>query len=80
VQGAQSTCSACTAGDAGYLVTLVTDAFATYSRQRHEASLAAVAGYCRQRTTSQLLAELQQVAGRQGGPPEQAAGEGAPWP
>jgi ureidoacrylate peracid hydrolase len=60
--------------DAGYLVTLVSDACATYSRQRHEASLAAIAGYCRQRTTAELLAELLQVAGRQGAPPEQLAG------
>ena len=40
-------CAGCPAGDLGYLVTLVSDACATYSQQRHEASLAAVAGYCR---------------------------------
>lgn len=56
--------------DLGYLVTLVSDACATYSHQRHEASLAAVAGYCRQRTTAELLEELQQVAGRREAAPE----------
>jgi len=45
--------------DLGYLVTLVTDACATYSRQRHETSLSHIKGYCRQRTTAELLAELE---------------------
>jgi ureidoacrylate peracid hydrolase len=44
--------------DLGYLVTLVTDACATMSQERHEATLRAIKGYCRQRTTDQLLAEL----------------------
>ena len=44
--------------DLGYLVTLVTDACATYSQERHEGTLRAIKGYCRQRTTDQLLAEL----------------------
>jgi ureidoacrylate peracid hydrolase len=44
--------------DLGYLVTLVTDACATLSQERHEATLRAIRGYCRQRTTDQLLAEL----------------------
>jgi len=44
--------------DTGYLVTLVTDACATYSADRHAASLRAIAGYCRQVTTAELLAEL----------------------
>lgn len=44
--------------DAGFLVTLVTDACATYSQERHDASLRAVAGYCRQRTAAQVLGEL----------------------
>ena len=44
--------------DLGYLVTLVTDACATYSQERHDATLRAIKGYCRQRTTDQLLAEL----------------------
>lgn len=49
--------------DLGYLVTLVTDACATYSPQRQAASLAAVAGYCRQRTAAEVAAELAEAAG-----------------
>lgn len=45
--------------DLGYLVTLVTDACTTYSRQRHETSLDHIKGYCRQRTTAEFLAELE---------------------
>ena len=45
--------------DLGYLVTLVTDACATYSQQRHETSLGHIKGYCRQRTTAEFLAELE---------------------
>lgn len=44
--------------DLGYLVTLVTDACATYTEARHEASLGAISGYCRQVTTADLLEEL----------------------
>ena len=44
--------------DLGYLVTLVTDACATHSQERHENTLRAIRGYCRQRTTDQLLAEI----------------------
>jgi ureidoacrylate peracid hydrolase len=44
--------------DLGYLVTLVTDACATYSQERHDATLRAIKGYCRQRTTDELLAEI----------------------
>jgi ureidoacrylate peracid hydrolase len=44
--------------DLGYLVTLVTDACATHSQERHEATLRAIKGYCRQRTTDELLSEL----------------------
>jgi ureidoacrylate peracid hydrolase len=44
--------------DLGYLVTLVTDACATHSQERHDASLRAIKGYCRQRTTKQLMEEL----------------------
>lgn len=44
--------------DLGYLVTLVTDACTTHSQERHDSSLRAIRGYCRQRTTDQLLAEL----------------------
>lgn len=45
--------------DLGYLVTLVTDACTTHSRERHQSSLRAIRGYCRQRTTGQLLGEIQ---------------------
>lgn len=44
--------------DLGYLVTQVTDACLTYSEERHQNSLSAVKGYCRQITTEQLLSEL----------------------
>ena len=45
--------------DLGYLVTLVHDACATYSQERHDNALATIKGYCRQRTTEELLAELE---------------------
>jgi ureidoacrylate peracid hydrolase len=44
--------------DLGYLVTLVTDACTTASAARHEQSLNGIRGYCRQRTTDQLLTEI----------------------
>lgn len=44
--------------DDNFLVTLVTDACLTMSQERHENSIKAVAGYARQRTTEELLAEL----------------------
>lgn len=44
--------------DLGYLVTQVTDACLTYSQERHDYSLRAIKGYCRQVTTAELLAEL----------------------
>ncbi|NIA71656.1 cysteine hydrolase [Pelagibius litoralis] len=44
--------------DLGYLVTQVTDACTTFTQDRHDASLRAVKGYCRQVTTDALLAEL----------------------
>ncbi len=44
--------------DLGYLVTLVTDACATFSQSRHDNSLNAIAGYCRQITTAALLVEI----------------------
>lgn len=46
--------------DLGYLVTHVTDACLTYSQERHDNSLRAIKGYCRQMTTDQLIAELGQ--------------------
>jgi ureidoacrylate peracid hydrolase len=44
--------------DLGYLVTLVTDACATQSQERHDNTLRGIKGYCRQRTTEELLVEL----------------------
>jgi ureidoacrylate peracid hydrolase len=44
--------------DLGYLVTLVTDACATGSAERHANSLRAINGYCRQRTVDAFLAEI----------------------
>jgi ureidoacrylate peracid hydrolase len=44
--------------DLGYLVTVPTDACVTLSAQRHEWSLRNNAGYCRQCTTADLLAEI----------------------
>ena len=49
--------------DLGYLVTLVTDACATDSAERHEQSLIGIRGYCRQRTTPELLAEIAVLTG-----------------
>lgn len=45
--------------DLGYLVTQVTDACATFTEERQTASLAAIRGYCRQRTTAEMVAELE---------------------
>lgn len=44
--------------DLGYLVTVVSDACATYSAERHAHSLETIRGYCRQVTTEALLAEI----------------------
>jgi ureidoacrylate peracid hydrolase len=49
--------------DLGYLVTLVSDACATCSQQRHDNTLRAIKGYCRQRTTDEILAELRRTPG-----------------
>ena len=47
--------------DLGYLVTLVTDTCLTDSAERHEQSLIGIRGYCRQRTTGELLAEIEHL-------------------
>ena len=47
-----------TACDLGYLVTLITDASATYTQDRHDFTLQAIKGYCRQRTTDEFLREI----------------------
>ncbi len=44
--------------DLGYLVTLVTDACATQSEERHRSAIANNRGYCRQLLTDELVAEL----------------------
>jgi ureidoacrylate peracid hydrolase len=44
--------------DLGYLVTLVPDACATYSQERHDNTLRAIKGYCRQVSTDVLIAEI----------------------
>jgi ureidoacrylate peracid hydrolase len=46
--------------DLGYLVTLVPDACATMSEERHQSSLRAIKGYCRQVMTDALIAEIGQ--------------------
>ena len=47
--------------DLGYLVTLVPDACATYSQERHNNSLGTIKGYCRQMNTDALIAEIKGV-------------------
>ena len=49
--------------DRGFLMTLVDDACATYSEQRHREALVGFRGYCRVRTTDELLEELGQAQG-----------------
>ena len=49
------------AADLGYLVTQASDACLTHSAARQEASLRAVAGYCRQRTVRELVEELKEL-------------------
>ncbi len=52
--------------DKNYLVSLVADACATYTRERHDNSLKALKGYCRTVMTDQVVAELQ-IAQRKAG-------------
>jgi ureidoacrylate peracid hydrolase len=49
--------------DLGYLVTIATDACATHSRERHEWALRNNYGYARQRTTAELIAEIERLTG-----------------
>src|SRR5215475_12379294 len=44
--------------DMGFLVTLIDDACATITQKRHDATLRAIKGYCRQRKTEQVIAEI----------------------
>ena len=48
--------------DLGYLVTVPTDACVTLSADRHDWSLRNNRGYCRQRTTRELLDEIARLA------------------
>lgn len=49
------------AADRGYLVTLVEDACATYSAERHNACLNAIKGYCWITDTQTVLGRLQEM-------------------
>jgi ureidoacrylate peracid hydrolase len=49
--------------DCGYLVTTVTDACATLSQERHDWSLRLTKGYARQRTTAQMVDEIERLTG-----------------
>jgi ureidoacrylate peracid hydrolase len=50
--------------DLGYLVTVPTDAVVTQSQERHDWSLRNNRGYCRQRTTRELLEEIARLSGK----------------
>ena len=47
--------------DLGYLVTVPTDACVTLSAARQESSLRNTRGYCRQRTTQQVVEEIERL-------------------
>jgi ureidoacrylate peracid hydrolase len=49
--------------DLGYLVTCVTDACVTLTQDRHDWALRNNNGYCRQRTTDELVAEIEGLTG-----------------
>ena len=49
--------------DLGYLVTVPVDATVTLSAERHEWSLKNNRGYCRQRSTRELLEEIGRLTG-----------------
>jgi ureidoacrylate peracid hydrolase len=51
--------------DLGYLVTVPADACATLSQERHDWSLRNNRGYCRQVTTAELVAEIEELRGRE---------------
>lgn len=48
--------------DLGYRVTLITDACATYSEDRHKTAIDHIKGYCRRRTTDDFLQELDRLS------------------
>jgi ureidoacrylate peracid hydrolase len=47
--------------DLGYLVTAATDACATLTQERHDWAFRNNRGYCRQRTTDDVIAEIQRL-------------------
>ena len=49
-----------------FLVTQATDACVTFSKERHETSINAIKGYCRQRTTAELLQEVRPLVSASG--------------
>jgi ureidoacrylate peracid hydrolase len=49
--------------DLGYLVTVPTDAVVTQSQERHDWALRNNRGYCRQRTTDELVEEIARLTG-----------------
>jgi ureidoacrylate peracid hydrolase len=49
--------------DRGFMMTLIDDACATFSEQRHKEALIGFKGYCRVRLTAQVIEELQRPAG-----------------
>jgi nicotinamidase-related amidase len=49
------------AADRGYLVTLVHDACATYTPERHEAALKAFGGYCWVADTQTVARRLEEL-------------------
>jgi nicotinamidase-related amidase len=49
--------------DRGFMMTLVEDACATFSEQRQKEALIGFKGYCRTRTSDQVIEELQRPAG-----------------
>ena len=50
--------------DRGFLMTVVDDACATSSEARHRESLVGIKGYCRVRSTAQIVAELDEAGGQ----------------
>jgi len=44
--------------DRGFLMTLIDDACATHSQERHENSILGIKGYCRKRSTDEAIDEL----------------------
>jgi ureidoacrylate peracid hydrolase len=51
--------------DLGYLVTLVPDACASHSEERHNSALRINRGYCRQISTAEIVAEIATLSTRQ---------------